>query len=112
MTSRRPSITAARQNVRLARLAVARDYRPGRPASLDPDELPILAVVAAADHLLELARLLRMQAPPEEDPAARRLVVIAGAVATAITSDVQSGTSDATAELYLAITAYQRRRNE
>ena len=74
--------------------------------------MPILAVVAAAEHLLELCRLLRMQVPPEDDPAARRLVVIAGAVASAIASDVRSSTSDATGELYLAITAYQRTKGD
>jgi hypothetical protein len=110
--TRRPSVVAHRQDVRLGRLAVARDYRPGRPASVDLDSVPALAIVTAAEHLLELCRLARMAATAEEDGATRRLVVIAGAVASAIAADVRSGSIDATTELYLAITAYQRKRGE
>jgi hypothetical protein len=111
MTNRRPGVVAHRQDVRLARLGVARDYRPGRPASVDPDAVPALAIVAAAEHLLELCRLARMSAPVEEDAALRQLVVIAGAVATSIAADVRSSTSDATTDLYLAIVNFQNRRN-
>ncbi len=109
-TNRRPSVVAHRQDARLARLAVARgDYRPGRPATVDPEDVPALAIVAAAEHLLELCRLARMSGTVEDDAALRRLVVIAGAVASAISHDVRSGTSEGTTELFLAITNYQRR---
>jgi hypothetical protein len=108
---RRPSVIARRQDALLARLAVARDYRPGRPASVDPDAVPVLAIVAAAEHLLELCRLARMSAPVDEDAALRRVVVVVGAVASAIAADVRSGTADATTELYLAIVNFQNRRN-
>ncbi len=67
--------------------------------------------MAASEHLLELCRLARMSGTVEEDAALRRLVVIAGAVACAIAADVRSGNTDATTELYLAITAYQNRRD-
>ena len=109
MSGRRPQVVAHRQDVRLARLAVARDYRPGRPASLDPDELPILALLAALEHALELARLGRMQADDAEDGAWRRVVVVVGAAASAVAADVRSGNDDATPELFTAISTYQRR---
>lgn len=109
--TRHNDIVARRQDARLARLAVARHDQPGRPASLEPSDLPILAVMAAADHLLELTRMLRMTVLPDEDPAARRLVVVCGAVASSIASDVRTGGSAETERLYLAITAYQQGRN-
>ncbi len=112
MTPRRPKVVAHRQDARLERLRVARQPRPGRPASMDPGALPALAIVAAAEHLLELCRLARMAASAEDDPAHRRLVVVAGAIASAIASDVNTGSDAAVGELYLAIVAYQSRTED
>lgn len=108
--TRRPAAVALRQDVALARLAVARGSRPCRPASLDPAAYPALAVLTAAENLLALARLARMQSREDEDPIWRMRVVYCGALVTAIAADVRTGTTDASRTLYLAVVDHQAHR--
>ncbi len=60
----------------------------------------MLALLDAVDHALNIARLGRGAADPADDNRWRRLVVVIGATASAIASDIRSGGTAAVDKLY------------
>ncbi len=98
---------SARQNARLASLGVMRQRRPQGPAPgrLEGVDVPLLAALDGLDHVSNVLRLGRGTADPSDDETWRRLIVVVGAIATAVADDIRSGGTAAVAEIYRRVTA-------
>ena len=106
--ARRASGQSQRQRLGLAALAKARHSYPTQgTGELAAGEVPMLAALASIESAISILRLGRLSAGPDDDRRWRILIVVAGALARAITDDLVSGEPTAAERLYRVISTMQ-----